>query len=70
MRFGRKISAQDQLDGYENVEEIVHDQDLSYVLVIIGIELTSHFGFKKRSIVLTKSLIDLDGLLQISIDEA
>ena len=35
------------LDGWEDVERVVHCQDLSCVSEIIRIELTSYFGIEK-----------------------
>ena len=35
--------------GWDDVEDVVHHQGLSYVLEIIKIELTSHFGIEKSS---------------------
>ena len=43
------VLVQDQLDGREDVEGIVHDQGLCYVPGIIKIELTSHFGIETSS---------------------
>ena len=40
------VPAQNQLDGWEDVEGVVHHQGLSYVPEIIRIELTSHFGIE------------------------
>ena len=39
----------DMLNGWEDVEGIVHCQGLSCVSEVIQIELTSHFGIKKSS---------------------
>ena len=35
--------------GWDNVEDVVHHRGLFYVLEIITIELTSHFGIEKSS---------------------
>ena len=37
----------EMLDGWKDVEEVVYHLDLSYVPIIIRIELTSHFGIEK-----------------------
>ena len=37
----KDVPAQDQLDGYEDVEGVVHHQSLSYVPEIIRTELTT-----------------------------
>ena len=49
MHSGRRRPNQNQLDGREDVEGVVHDQGLSYVPKFIEIELISHFGIEKSS---------------------
>ena len=50
-------------DGWEDVEGVVHHQGLSYVLEIIRIELTSHFGIEKTErLVAKKCYEDLQSL--------
>ena len=45
----KDVPAQDQLDGWEDIERIVFYQGLFYIPEIIRIELTSHYGIEKSS---------------------